>query len=198
MPLFKKFLIVIIINLIIILAAYVILYAYCLNNNENFNLLKDYGKIIEFGSKDLKNSFLIQFVNMFSDSIIYVFTFRYGNISSNVKCYFMIIGLTSIPFLLLLLRFLTFRGFQAFKLRIKKDRANPFYYRDYVEANKDFGSDNIEEVDNSLLIVLFPVRLIALVIILLVMPVILIVDLVIQLVGLFRGITNTGKALDFE
>lgn len=198
MPLFKKFLIVIIINLIIILAAYIVLYAYSLDNNENFNLLKDYSKIIEFGSKDLKNSFLIQFVNMFSDTIVYVFTFKYANISSNVKCYFMIIGLTSIPFILLLFRFLTYRGFQAFKLRIKKDKANPFYYRDYLEANKDYGNDNIEEVDGSILIFLFPLRLLVLVGISLVMPVVLIIDLVIQLVGLLRGITNTGKALDFE
>ncbi|MCR5462289.1 MAG: hypothetical protein K6E87_04405 [bacterium] len=198
MPLFKKFLVVIIINLIILLAAYIAIYAYSLNNGEDFALIKDYNKIIEYGFKDVKNSLLIQFIDMFSDSIVYIFSFKYANISNNVKCYFVIIAITSIPFILLLFRFLTYRGFQAFKLRIKKDRANPFYYRDYVEANKDYGVDNIEEVDNSILIFLFPVRLLALVGILLVMPVILIIDLVIQLVGLFRGITNTGKALDFE
>lgn len=198
MPLFKKFLIVIIINLIILLAAYIVLYTYSLNNGENFALIKDYSKIIEYGLKDVKNAFLIQFVDMFSDSIVYVFTFRYADISINVRYYFVIIAFTSIPFILLLFRFLTYRGFQAFKLRIKKDRANPFYYRDYVEANKDYGNDNIEEIDSSFLVFLFPVRLLALVVILLLMPVLLIIDLVIQLVGLFRGITNTGKALDFE
>ena len=87
---------------------------------------------------------------------------------------------------------------EAFKLKIKKAKANPFYYRDYVEANKDFGNDNVEEIDNSKLIVLIPLRLITLVFILLLMPIVLIVDLVFELIGVLRGITNTGKALDFE
>ena len=60
MPLFKKFLVVIIINLIIILAAYITIYSYSLNNGENFNLFKDYGKIIAYGAKDLKNSLLLE------------------------------------------------------------------------------------------------------------------------------------------
>ena len=198
MPLFKRFMAVIVINLIIILAAYITLYAYSLNNGLNFNLFKDYSKIIEYGVKDLKNAFLLQYIDMFSDTIVYVFTFKYGSITNNVKCYFMIIGLTSIPLLIVLFQFLTSRGFKAFKLKIKKAKANPFYYRDYVEANKDFGNDNVEEIDNSILIVLIPLRLITLVFILLLMPIVLIVDLVFELIGVLRGITNTGKALDFE
>lgn len=197
MPLFKKFLVVIIINLIIILAAYITMYSYCLNNGLNLNLFKDYSKVLEFGLKDVKNS-LLQFVELLSDMIVYVFTFRYGNITDNIKCYAMIIGICSIPFITLLFKFLTYRGFMSFKLRIKKDKANPFYYRDYVEANKDFGNDDIDEVDNSMLILLIPLRLVILVILLIIMPIILVIDLVIVLVGLFRGVTNTGKALDFE
>ena len=198
MPLFKKFLVVIIINLIIILAAYITMYSYCLNNGLNLDLFKDYSKVLEFGLKDVKNSLLLQFVDMLSDMIVFIFAFRFKYVTDNIKCYAMIIGICSIPFITLLFKFLTYRGFMAFKLRIKKDKANPFYYRDYVEANKDFGNDDIDEVDNSMLILLIPLRLVILVILLIIMPIILVIDLVIVLVGLFRGITNTGKALDFE
>ena len=50
----------------------------------------------------------------------------------------------------------------------------------------------------SMLPLLIPLRIMVLVLILLVMPVGLLVLFVIELVGLSRGITNTGKALDFE
>lgn len=198
MPLFKKFLVVIIINLIIILAAYITIYCYCLNNGLNFNLFKDYNKILEYGFKDLKTSLLLQFIDMLSDMIVFIFAFRFKYVTDNIKCYAMIIGICSIPFITFLFKFLTYRGFMEFRLRIKKDKANPFYYRDYVEANKDFGNDNVDDVDSSMLILLIPLRLLIIVVLLIIMPIILVIDLVIVLIGLFRGITNTGKALDFE
>ena len=100
--------------------------------------------------------------------------------------------------LVTIFQFLTYRGLQAFKLKIKKAKANPYYYHDYVVANKEYGNDNIEDTDLSLLPMLIPLRLVILVVVLLLMPIILVIYFILELVGLFRGITKTGKALDFE
>ena len=198
MPLFKKFIYVIMIIIIMLLVAYITIYSYAIKTNDLYSLTKDYKEVIDLGLKDLKNSFALQFIESLSDTIVTIFTFNFKNIGSNEKYFFISIGLSSIPFLVTFFEFLTYRGFQAFKLKIKKAKANPFYYRDYVEANKDYGNDNIEETDMSMLPLLIPLRIMVLVLFLLVMPVGLLVLFVIELVGLFRGITNTGKALDFE
>ena len=198
MPLFKKFIYFIMIIMIILVSAYVLFYAYSLNQNLNYHPIKDYNLILDLGFKDLKASFAVQFIEAFSDMIVYVFTFKYGVISDNVKCYSFIILITSIPFIITLFQFLTFRGFQAIKLKIKKAKANPFYYRDYVLENKEYGNDNIEDIDASLYTILIPLRLLVIVFLLLMMPIILIIYLIFEIIGLFRGITNTGKALDFE
>ena len=198
MPLFKKFITFICIIIIMLLVAYTFLYAYSANNEQNFDIIKDYNKVIEYGMKDLHHSFSIQFIDSFSDTIVYIFTFHYNNISINVKYFFLAIGLASVPFLLTFFQFITYRGLQAFKLRIKKAKANPYYYHDYVVANKEYGNDNIEDTDLSLLPILIPLRLLLLVFILLLMPIILVIYFIFELIGLFRGITKTGKALDFE
>lgn len=198
MPLFKKFLYFILIIAIILVSAYVLLYAYCLNNNLFYSPIREFNSITSFGMKDLKNSFAIQFVEALSDMIVYVFTFRYKDVNYNVRCYAVIILLTSIPFLVTIFQFMTFRGFQAFKLKLKKAKANPFYYRDYVEANKEFGNDNIDDIDPALYPILIPLRIVVLLLILLLMPIVLIAYMIFEIIGLFRGITNTGKALDFE
>ena len=198
MPLFKKFLYFILIIAIILVSVYVLFYAYCLNNSLNYHPIKEYSVILNTGMKDLKNSFAKEFVDALSDMIIYVFTFNYKNVSNNVKCYAVIILLTSIPFWVTIFQFMTFRGFQAFKLKLKKAKANPFYYRDYVEANKEYGNDNIEEIDASLIPILIPLRIVVLVLILILMPLVLIAYMIFEIIGLFRGITNTGKALDLE
>ena len=198
MPLFKKFIMFFSIIIIILIAIYVIFYNYAINNGNDVNIFKDFNYILNNGFKDLYHSFIRQFINSFSDTIIYLFTFKYTNITINEKCFFIIIGLTTLPFIITLFQFLTYRGFQAFKLRIKKAKANPFYYRDYVIANKEYGNDNIEETDLSLLPILIPLRILVLVFILLIMPIIILIYLILELIGLFRGITNTGRALDFE
>ena len=198
MPLFKKFMYFILLIAVILLSAYILFYAYSLNLNNHYHPIKEYNTILSLGFSDLKNSFAIQFVETFSDMIIYIFTFKYNVVNDNVKCYAVIIGITSIPFVVTLFQFLTFRGLQAFKLKIKKAKANPFYYRDYVEANKEYGNDNIEDIDPSLYPILIPLRILILILVLLLMPIILLVYIVFEIVGLFRGITNTGKALDFE
>ncbi|MCR5308057.1 MAG: hypothetical protein K6E24_03590, partial [bacterium] len=177
---------------------YCFLYAYTFNNGFNYNPIKEYSKVLNFAFKDLYHSFAIEFVDAFSDTIIYVFTFHYSSISMNVKAFLVAIGLSSIPFLVTFFQFLTFRGFQAFRLKIKKAKANPFYYHDYVVANKDFGNDNIEDTDLSLLPILIPLRILVLIIILLLLPILLLVYSIFEFIGLMRGITRTGKALDFE
>lgn len=198
MPLFKKFIAVILIIVIMLIVAYTFLYAYSYNNGLEYDILKDYSKVIEYGLKDLHHSFSIQFIDSFSDTIVYVFTFHYKNISMNIKCFFLAIAVASIPFLITFFQFLTYRGLQAFKLKIKKAKANPYYYHDYVVANKEYGNDNIEDTDMSLLPMLIPLRLLILVFVLLLMPIILVIYFIFELIGLFRGITKTGKALDFE
>ena len=198
MPLFKKFIIFFSIIFIMLLVAYFLMYAYASNNGYNYALIKDYSKVIDYGMKNLYHSVVIEFVEAFSDTIVYVFTFHYNNIGNNEKYFLLCILVSSFPFWITLFQFLTYRGFQAFKLRIKKAKANPFYYRDYVVANKEYGNDNIEETDLSLLPILIPLRLLVIIVFLLISPVILMVYFVIELIGLFRGITNTGKALDFE
>lgn len=198
MPLFKKFIYMIMIIVIMILVAYITIYSYVINKGYEYNLIKEYSSVINVGLKDLYHSFVLQFIDLLSDSIVYVFTFKYKNITTNEKCFFLIIGLSSIPLLVTMFQFLTYRGFQAYKLKIKKSKANPFYYHDYVVQNKDFGNDNIDETDLTMLPLLIPLRLLFLVVLLLLMPVVLLVLFVFELVGLFRGITNTGRALDFE
>lgn len=198
MPLFKKFIIFFSIVLIILLVAYLLMYTYSTNNGNSYALIKDYSKVLSYGLKDLYHSLILQFIDSFSDTIVYIFTFHYNNITTNVRYFLLAIVISSFPFWITLFQFLTYRGFQAFKLRIKKAKANPFYYRDYVEANKDFGNDNIEETDLSLLPLLIPLRLLVIVLVLLTMPVIILIYFIFELIGLFRGITNTGKALDFE
>ena len=174
------------------------IYAYTVNNGYDFKLIKDASKVLEIGMKDLYHSLVIEFVEAFSDMIVYIFTFKYNRVDNNVKYFGLAILISSFPFWITLFQYLTYRGFQAFKLRIKKAKANPFYYRDYVVANKEYGNDNIEETDLSLLPILIPLRLLVIIAFLLVSPVMLLVYSVIELIGLFRGITNTGKALDFE
>lgn len=198
MPLFKKFIYFIMILVIMLLVAYLIMYSYALCNNYDYALIKDYSKVLNLGFKDLYHSFILQFVNSFADTIVYVFTFRYSSIDINEKYFLVIIGISAIPFLVTFFQFITYRGFQAFKLKIKKAKANPFYYHDYIMQNKEYGNDNIDETDLSLLPILIPLRLLVLIVILVLMPLVLLVYSVFELVGLFRGITNTGKALDFE
>ena len=198
MPLFKKFIYFIMIICILLLVAYLLIYTYVKNEGYEYNVIKDYSKVLNIGFKDLYHSFVIQFVESFADTIVCVVTFRYKNMGNNEKNFLIIIGISSIPFLLTFFQFITYRGFQAFKLKIKKAKANPFYYHDYVIQNKEYGSDNVEETDVTLLPLLIPLRILVLVVILLLMPVVLLAYLIIELVGLFRGITNTGKALDFE
>ena len=165
MPLFKKFILFIFIISIILISIYTILCNYAINNGSDKDVFKNTNYVLNNGFKDLYHSFILQFIDSFSDTIIYIFTFRYNRISVNEKCFFIVIGLTSIPFLITLFQFLTYRGFQAFKLRIKKAKANPFYYRDYVEANKEYGNDNIEETDLSLLPILITIRIVVVIVI---------------------------------
>lgn len=198
MPLFKKFLYFMLIIATLLIAAYVLIYAYCLNNSMFYNPIKDFNVILSNGLKDLKNSVAIEFVEAFSDMLVYIFTFKYNVVNYNVKCYAVIMLITSLPLIVTIFQFMTFRGFQAFKLKLKKAKANPFYYRDYVEANKEYGNDNIEEIDSSLIPILIPLRLLVLLLVVLCMPIVLIAYLIFEIIGLFRGITKTGKALDFE
>lgn len=198
MPLFKKFIYFIMILFIMLLVAYLILYTYALNNSYEYALIRDYSKVLNLGFKDLYHSFVIQFVNSFADTIVYIFTFKYKTIGINEKYFLIIILFSSLPLLVTFFEFLTYRGAQAFKLKIKKAKANPFYYQDYVIQNKEYGNDNIEDIDLSLLPILIPLRLLVLIVILILMPLVLLVYSIFELVGLFRGITNTGKALDFE
>ncbi|MBP5444566.1 MAG: hypothetical protein J6Y28_00205 [Acholeplasmatales bacterium] len=198
MPLFKKFLSFMSIILIILVVAYIIIYNHTYITDEKLNPIKDYSKVLNYGMKDLYHYFCIQFIDSFSDTIVYLFTFHYGDITINEKCFLVIIGICSLPFLITFFQFLTFRGFQAFKLRFKKAKANPYYYHDYVEQNKDFGNDNIEEQDLSLMPILIPIRLLVLIIILILLPILILGYLVFEFIGLIRGITKTGRALDFE
>ena len=198
MPLFKKFLSYFSVIIILLLVVYIVMFAKTDIDNLIYNILKDYSSVLSYGFKDLYHNFVLQFIEMLSDMIIYIFTFKYNVVSINVKWYALIILVSSIPFLITLFQFLTYRGFQAFKLKIKKAKANPFYYRDYVEANKEYGNDNIEETDLSLLPILIPLRLLVILIVLIVMPIVLLVYSFFEFIGLLRGITNTGKALDFE
>ena len=198
MPLFKKFLSFNLILLIILVMAYILMYNYYTNKVEKLNVFKDYSTIINYGMKDLYHSVCIQFIESFSDTIVYLFTFHYKNIDTNEKCFLVIMGLTIIPFVVTFFQFLTFRGFYAFKLKLKKAKANPFYYHDYVVQNKDYGSDNIEETDLSLMPILIPLRLLFLIVIIILLPILILAYLVLELIGLIRGITKTGKALDFE
>lgn len=198
MPLLKKFIIFFSIIFIILAVAYIMIYAYTVDNGYDYNIFKDIQKVLNTGMKDLYHSVVVEFVEAFSDMIVYIFTFKYNRVDNNIKYFSLAILVSSFPFWITLFQFLTYRGFQAFKLRIKKAKANPFYYRDYVVANKEYGNDNIEETDLSLLPILIPLRLIVIIFFLLMFPVLIIAYLVIEMIGLFRGITNTGKALDFE
>ena len=198
MPLFKKFISYIFVLILLILMVYLSIYAKTKNDNLDYHIIKDYSLVFSYGFKDLYHNFLLSFIDMLSDMIIYIFTFKYKDVSSNVTYYAIMIGMSSLPFLVTLFQFLTFRGFQAFKLKIKKAKANPYYYHDYVVQNKDFGNDNIEDMDLSLIPILIPLRLLVLIVLLILMPIILLVYSFFEFIGLIRGITKTGRALDFE
>lgn len=196
MPLFKKIIFTIFLILLFLIGLYYVLFSYV--KDEVTYKITDYKEIINICLPKIKEIFVYLY-DSFINTIVYVFSFSYKDMPNDVATYFIFVGITGLPSVFFFMRFLTYRGMKAIKLTIKKAKANPNYYDDWRKSIKISTYDNIDEpLPFGVQCIIFTFRIILMILMIIILPILMLFILLLELIGILKGVTNTGRVNDFD